>query len=476
MAASTSTPSDPPLYMSGRNFVDVAGHSTNSRSSRSTLENPGVLAAVASDHHGDDHTHSDEQTFKTFHALGGSGEPTPADGASASAASPVSAGGGSGAPPTRTDRHPSLGADIAIVPSGVSEALDRIAGDSITDSEAAGYTFRAEEDEQLEAAVAMLNEHRKLQRREQDELRLMQLTAQQLQEMTGNEQDMCTVEYFDAKYFSDEAKKVWSERAAEDASPVSKRTVRLFAGESAILAQARAAREAKQAAATAQSQGQSMALSHPLLHRRAMRNEERRAAFRAAALERQAANEAPSLRNASAEHALDHKSIYSPQRDLFGRQRALVKFEGRAPGPAALAADAVAVQRDDTATVASSASFTKDPSAGSPLNASTTTAAPFQSKSSPSNPTETSSSAAGSADASAATEAAPRTLAQLLAEQKTLLADMKTNDDEVYRPVLDAFYRYDAAVHEKLGRILDSVADSNAAAAAGSEVAPADAA
>ena len=418
--STSSEPSagDPPLYMSGRNFVEAAGQSTASRSSRA----PSELPAPHQSSHPEDH-------LSTFHGLTESGEPTPAAATNSPAANQDT---------SRTHRlvsHP----DIAHVPS-VSEVLDHIAGESITDSEAAGYTFRAEEDAELEGAVAMLNEHRKLQRRENEELRMMQLTAQQLQEMTENESGMCDVEYFNSKYFSDETQKVWSERAANDASPESKHTVRLFGAESAILSQARATREAKAKAKAAGQHGdESLALSHPLLHRRTMRNEERRAAFRAAALERQAANEAPSMRNADAS-SLDHKSIYSPQRDLFGRNRPLVTFKGRAAAPAALTADEVEepqspagdVTIESSAMQSAASAATLAPSDSTGLGGSNETAAP-------------------------APPQAPRTLAEMLVDQQKSLADMKTSDEEVYKPVLDAFYRYDAAVHDKLGRIIDGI-------------------
>jgi hypothetical protein len=330
------------------------------------------------------------------------------------------------------------------------DPIEHIAGESITDAEAAGYSFAPEEDEELAAAVAMLNEHAKLKRRENGNIHLLELTSAQLAEMVDESSGMTKIEYFDTKYFSDEARKVWHEREQSDLSPDSKHTVRLHAGtraapESAILKYAQEARLRRESDSTAP---EAFALKHPLLHRRAARNEERRAAFRAAAVERVQANEAPSMRTVGSD--LSTKSIYSPQRDLFGPQRDLsVHF-----GP--VTAAAAAPQRAAAAAAAAASGDSAD-SFSSDTHPVVERHSSVASEPSPPPLTRTATLANSAASNDAALTSPKKSLAELMAEQRELMAQMKRHDETVYRPVLDAFYRYDAAVQDKMTRLLDRV-------------------
>lgn len=259
----------------------------------------------------------------------------------------------------------------------------------------------SEEDDRTRAAVAALQEQARMMHRDGEEIRWLELTSNQLKEMIDEAEAGDRIEYFNVQYFGDEAKKVWRDRQMEDASPESKKTVKLFGNqESAILAQAKRV----EAARSAKDEPKAFAMAHPLLHRRAARNEERRAAFRAAAIERKLASELPSAKTCADSSV--QSSVYTPQRDLFPRHE-WYRLN--------TSADNSAVQRS-----------ANDSRPVVPVE-----------RSMQSNPDE------------------PRSLAQMLQDQKVSLEKMRNHDETVYKPVLDAFEQYDKAVIDKMGRLLD---------------------
>jgi hypothetical protein len=394
---------DPPLFMSGHQFADL---DASRRNSQMRAGGPAV-------------PQQDGAGIGGFRAL------------TQSESSATTATAGQAGWPEQQD-------------SAQADAIEHVAGSSVTDAEAALYEFPAAEDEELKSAVDMLNQHQRLKRSEAEDIHMLELTSRQLAEMVDNENDMCHIEYFDTKYFRDEASKVWEERRMADSASGSRSGVRLFAAPaSSILQQAKLRDDVRRSANPSASAGpESFALKHPLLHRRAARNEERRAVFRAAAVERAAASEVPSMRSCASMEG--GKSIYSPQRDLFGKSKPLVTFAESTliqaqvpPTPTGgnLPAPARHGRNDDD--------FHSD---SSPSDACSPTVPPTSLGQTPS---------ALLSDSSSPISAAPtKSLSAMMKEQQVLLAEMKTHDEQVYRPVLEAFYRYDNAVQEKMTRLL----------------------
>lgn len=295
---------------------------------------------------------------------------------------------------------------------------------------------RTDSDMEVARVVGEINKQYHLRNAEQREIDWLSLTSRELQEMVEESESYSRIEYFDMNYFSEQAGRCWESRRQEDASPHSRKTVRLFNVKSAILEQAEKDRGQTADVGFLQKPNESTmsdasyALKHPLLHRRLERNASRREVFRRAAEERQAVMALPSIKTAG-----NDSSVASVQRDLFPMSKRRMtpsssELATRADHRSPLA-NRLPTQSGDAAV--HEAETPKDKSE------------------SPQPP-----GALVTVESALVVAEKPKSLAELLVEQRKGLVEVQRQDDEVYKPILKSFLEYTASVQRKLsdlGRI-----------------------
>ena len=289
-----------------------------------------------------------------------------------------------------------------------------------------------------------------------EEQRALLLQQAEIADLLERADELGKCEYFDVRYFTEQAKLCWKEREMADAAPSVDRpnAVRLFPNQEHVDRQRELRNRLREDHAL--EDREALKQRHPLLFNRVVRDESRRALFDSAVMARRnfetrsatdttqlllldGPQKAPALRTASAVHNDSNNStshiqscavtLSKPTKAAsyatkpFGSVAAHVRHNVQSAAEQSMSATSAGGEtRVDVSELMSDAQQIVDRTCGVDSDSSTPVVPP----------------------------AAPPTLQQMLSQQRTQLKELQERDETVYQPLLDRYLAFNEAVKERL--------------------------